>query len=181
MRNGGKTEETSWRNPSIFIYLSLPAPWISYLEFCYIDRLLPVCIILGSVTDPWQFLFIISWESIFKKKTIIFFKYVRVIGLGKKRLNLLGGRLYLASPVRGPAQKCQVTQEAEAGRQVREPCPAWQCRRARPSRAPGLACQGDLRAGSTWSLLYWGSSVLLTWQVEVSMLLQEEQEWFVSK
>lgn len=65
--------ETSWRSPVIFIYLSLPGPWISYLEYCYIDRLLPVYVFLGSFVGPWQLLFLISWENIFKKKTFFFF------------------------------------------------------------------------------------------------------------
>lgn len=84
----GENKRNSLKCPFIFIYLSLPEPWISYLEYCYIDGFSPGSVFPGSATGPWQLLLIISWKSIFLKRTLLFFffffKYMRGIGLGRK-------------------------------------------------------------------------------------------------
>lgn len=84
----GKTKETSPRSPFMFIYLSLPEPWISYLEYCCIDRFLPVCfsrVRARSMTITVHYVV----EKYFFKRKLFFFKDMRGIGLGKKRQLLI--------------------------------------------------------------------------------------------
>lgn len=71
---------------SFSIYFSLPEPWISYLGCCCVYRLLPIFSFLGSVTGPWQLLFIISWKDIFLKDNFFFFFFntCRVLGQGRQ-------------------------------------------------------------------------------------------------
>lgn len=74
-KNWGKTKEIIWEAP-LFIYLSLPEPWISYLEYCYIDRFLPVFIFQDLLQDHDNYCSLFPGIFFFFLRKLLFFKKI---------------------------------------------------------------------------------------------------------